>query len=59
MFVFLCFEASLYMTTVSIKARFMIMHKIAQTYTQVSMKHIMPGFKIVDSVSATDLVISS
>jgi hypothetical protein len=54
-----CFETSLYMTTVSIKARFMIMHKIAQTYTQVSMKHIMPGFKIVDSVSATDLVISS
>lgn len=41
-----------------LKLRFIVMHKIAQAYADVSSKHIMPGLSIVDGMSTVELSLS-
>jgi len=54
-----CLDQIVCMTAIEVKSRFMIMHKISQTYSQVSKEYIMPGFQIVDKMSTSEMFLSS
>ncbi|KAK3634684.1 hypothetical protein LTR56_015111 [Elasticomyces elasticus] len=51
-------DFEVHVTAVDIKTRFLIMNRIAQTYSQASSKYIMPGFNVVGEMTLSQTFLS-
>jgi hypothetical protein len=49
-----CLDIEVHHTAIDLKARFKVMQKIAQTYSQVSKQYIMPGFTIISKLTISE-----
>jgi hypothetical protein len=52
-------DHSIRLEAMDVKTRYVMMQKIAQTYSEVSKKYIVPGFSIVDRMAQSELSLSS